>query len=167
MIRKRFSTRDPAQVTGYAVALPDDTSPACSPVWFSGGKLAPDLTLPKLRPRWPGARPAAANPELTAAERNAIWAHALRSASDATAQIRFYATTDPNAAADAAWAAADTLHIAASALGSRTLRQAADSFDRAARAPHRRLPRPTPAGDERRQGVTWPTGGWAKERPGS
>ena len=40
--------------------------------------------------------------------------------------------------ADAAWAAADTLHAAAAALGSRVLRQAADSYDRAARAPYGR-----------------------------
>lgn len=150
MLRKRFSIRDPGQVTGYAVALPDDLSPSGSHVWFSGGKLAPDLTLPKLRHRWPPAAPAP-SPEFTPTERNAIWAHAVRSAADATAQIRFYSTTDPNAAADAAWAAADTLRIAASALRSRTLRQAADSFDRAARAPHRRLPRPAPAGNNLRR----------------
>jgi hypothetical protein len=150
MIRKRFSTRNPGQITGYAVALPDDLSPSGSPVWFSGGKLAPDLTLPKLQHRWrPGA--VAPSAEFTRTERNSIWAHAIRSAADATAQIRFYSTTDPNAAADAAWAAADTLHVAASALRSRTLRRAADSFDRAARAPHRRLPRPAPAGDNLRQ----------------
>jgi hypothetical protein len=38
-------------------------------------------------------------------------------------------------AADAAWAAADTLHVAASALGSRVLRQPADAHDRASRPP--------------------------------
>ena len=43
---------------------------------------------------------------------------------------------DDPAAADAAWAAADTLHVRP-ALGSRVLRQAADSFDRAARVPLR------------------------------
>ena len=68
------------------------------------------------------------------------------SAAEAASQIRFYSAADPNAAADAAWAAADTLHVAAAALGSRALRQAADSFERAARAPYGRLPRPAPAG---------------------
>ncbi len=48
-------------------------------------------------------------------------------------------------------AAADTLHVTASALGSRVLRQAADSFERAARAPHGRLPRPASAGNNLRQ----------------
>ena len=53
--------------------------------------------------------------------------------------MRFTGPDDP-AAADAAWAAADTLHAAAAALGSRVLRQAADSYDRAARAPYGRVP---------------------------
>jgi len=76
----------------------------------------------------------------------AIWDHAARTAADATAQIRQLATTgDPAAAADAAWAAGDTLHIAAAALGSRVIRQAAAAYDRAARAPYGRIPRPTPA----------------------
>ena len=47
--------------------------------------------------------------------------------------------------------AADTLHAAAAALGSRVLRQAADAYDRAARAPYGRIPAPTPAGDSLRR----------------
>ncbi len=66
----------------------------------------------------------------------------------ASAHIRsLLAGNDPGAAADAAWATADTLHAAAAALGSRILRQAADAYDRAARAPYGRTPAPTPAGD--------------------
>ena len=55
-VRKRFSTRNPGEVTGYAVALTGDTTREGGPVWFGGGKLAADLTLPKLRCRW-DARP--------------------------------------------------------------------------------------------------------------
>jgi hypothetical protein len=146
LVRKRFSTRNPAEVTGYAVALPGDTTRAGTPVWFGGGKLAPDLTLPKLRCRWQPAR-AVPGEQFTPAERNAIWEHAARTTADASDQIRHLAATNPAAAADAAWAAADTLHVAASALRSRVLRQAADSYDRAARAPYGRIPRPTPAGN--------------------
>lgn len=51
LVRKRFSTRNPGEITGYAVALPHDTTAAGGPVWFGGGKLAADLTLPKLRSR--------------------------------------------------------------------------------------------------------------------
>jgi len=60
-VRKRFSAKNPGQVTGYAVALPGDAGKDGGPVWFSGGKLAPDLTFPKLSCRWagPAPRPAA------------------------------------------------------------------------------------------------------------
>ncbi len=40
--------------------------------------------------------------------------------------------------------------MAAAALGSRALRQAADSFERAARQPHGRIPASTPAGNQLR-----------------
>ncbi|HET9973155.1 MAG TPA: hypothetical protein VFQ68_33330 [Streptosporangiaceae bacterium] len=87
----------------------------------------------------------------TAAERNAIWEHAARAAEDAADRVRLLAGTDPAAAADAAWAASDTLHVAATVLGSRILRQAADAYDRAARAPYARIPAPTPAGNQLRR----------------
>lgn len=52
-VRLRYSTIQPAEVTGYAVGLRSDTTGADNgPVWFGGGKLAPDLTLPRLRTRW-------------------------------------------------------------------------------------------------------------------
>jgi hypothetical protein len=151
LIRRRFSTRTPDQVTGYAVALPGDTAKDGGPVWYSGGKLAADLTWPKLRHRWtqpprttPGGGP------LTAGEQKAIWEHAAQVAADATARIRALAGTNPAAAADAAWAASDTLHMAAAALGSPALRRAADIYDRAARAPYGRIPPPSPAGNQLR-----------------
>jgi hypothetical protein len=150
LIRRRFSTTTPGQVTGYAVALPGDTAKDGGPIWYSGGKLAADLTWPKLRHRWthPGAAPA--DEPLTAADQKAIWEHAAQVAADATAQIRALAGTNPAAAADAAWAASDTLHVAAAALGSPALRQAADTYDRAARVPYGRIPAPSPAGNQLR-----------------
>ena len=150
LVRSRLSARNPGQITGYAVALPGDTAKDGSPVWYGGGKLAADLTWPKIRQRWnqadsiPGDR-------FTPVERNAIWEHAARAADNAAAQIRLLAGSDPAAAADAAWAAGDTLHVAAAALGSHILRQAADAYDRAARAPYGRIPRPSPAGNRLRQ----------------
>ena len=150
LVRQRFSAKNPGQVTGYAVALPGDTGKDGGPVWFGGGKLAADLSWPKLRCRWAGPGTAPGDP-FTAAERNAIWDHAARAADQAAAQIRALAGTDPAAAADAAWAASDTLHAAAAALRSRPLRQAADAYDRAARAPYARVPAPTPAGNSLRR----------------
>src|SRR5580658_3573604 len=54
MVRKRYSTMNPDEVTGYAVGLPGHAARDGGTVWYGGGKLAADLTLPKLRSRWPG-----------------------------------------------------------------------------------------------------------------
>ncbi|MGH3410806.1 MAG: hypothetical protein ACRDRJ_51175, partial [Streptosporangiaceae bacterium] len=149
LVRLRYSTRNPGQVTGYAVALPGDTTRNGQPVWYGGGKLAADLTWPKLQQRW--TRPARPDTPLTAAETDALWEYAARTAADATARIRSCtATGNPAAAADAAYAASDALHTAAAALGSRALRQAADAYDRAARQPWGQIPAPTPAGNQLR-----------------
>jgi hypothetical protein len=78
-----------------------------------------------------------------------VFDHAAQAAANATAHIRA-AATSPAAAADAARAASDTLHVAAALLGSRPLREAADFYDRAAREPHGRIPAPTPAGNQLR-----------------
>ncbi|MGW6588393.1 relaxase/mobilization nuclease domain-containing protein [Streptomyces globisporus] len=40
------------KVTGYSVAMPGDRNPEQTPIWFSGARLAPDLTLPRVRERW-------------------------------------------------------------------------------------------------------------------
>jgi hypothetical protein len=151
LARMRFSVKDPGQVTGYSVALPGDTTKDGGPVWYGGGKLAADLSWPKLRQRWTQPRSTPGAGRLTGEERNAVWDRATRVAADAAAQIRTLAWTDPAAAADAAWATSDTLHVAAAMLGSRILRQAADAYDRAARSPYGRIPPPTPAGNRLRQ----------------
>ncbi|MFI6209171.1 relaxase/mobilization nuclease domain-containing protein [Streptomyces sp. NPDC051041] len=39
-------------VTGYSVALPGDRDGGQRPVWFSGSRLAADLSLPRVRERW-------------------------------------------------------------------------------------------------------------------
>jgi hypothetical protein len=58
LVKLRTSDHDPGEVTGYAVALPAvDDRAGRAPVFFSGGRLAPELSLPKLRHRW-GAPPA-------------------------------------------------------------------------------------------------------------
>ena len=151
LVRKRFSVTNSGQVTGYSVALPGDTTTKGGPVWYGGGKLAADLSWPKLRQRWTPHRITPGAAGLTAAERNAAWDHATRAAADAAAHIRAMAPTHPAAAADAAWATSGTLHVAAAVLGSRILRQAADAYDRAARPPYGRIPPPSPAGNQLRQ----------------
>ena len=72
-------------------------------------------------------------------------------AANATEHIRAFGATSPGAAADAAQAAVDTLHVAAAMLRNRTLREAAGFYKRAAREPFGRIPLPTKAGNQLRQ----------------
>src|SRR5215470_17979787 len=55
LVRERYSSLNPDQVTGYAVGLLGHTARDGGVVWYGGGKLAADLTLPKLRARWSGS----------------------------------------------------------------------------------------------------------------
>ena len=146
-VRLRRSSRDPGQVTGYAIALDDDRNPEGEPVWYGGGKLAADLSLPKLRARWAPARAGAA-PGPGPGGPDAAWDRAEAAAAEASGQL------DPGHpgpdAGDIAWAAADVLRAAAAVLGSPALRLAADAYDRAARPPWGRLPPPSPAGSQLR-----------------
>jgi len=50
LVRPRFETGGEKAVVGYSVAL--RTRAADTPIWFGGGKLAKDLTLPHLRQFW-------------------------------------------------------------------------------------------------------------------
>jgi len=154
LVRLRFSELNPGQVTGYSVALPGHADGDGQPLWYGGGRLSAGLTLPRLRQRWDASRCAGTDRpaafQFTTAERDAIYQHAAREAAAAATHIRHCSVNDPGRAADAAWAAADTLHAAAWALDSRVLRRAADSYDRAARARHGRTPRPTREGSQLR-----------------
>jgi hypothetical protein len=149
-VRPRYSSKNPGQVTGYAVALNGDVNKDGKPVWYSGGKLAADLTWSKLALHWHPARQVT-DIKLTPAEQATLFDHAAKVAANATAHIRASAATSPGAAADAAQAAADTLHVAAAMLHSRPLREVADFHERAAREPFGRIPRPTKGGNQLRQ----------------
>ena len=151
LVRLRFSERCPDQVTGYAVGLPGHNAHDGTPLWYGGGRLAAGLTLPRLRASWALPRN---GPErsgtfrCTGPERNAIFDHAARQAHLAAEHLRFAARSDPTIGADAAWAAADALHVAARVLDNRELRRAADSYDRAARAQFGRIPHATLTGKQ-------------------
>ncbi len=175
LVRERQSERNPGQVTGYAVALAESVGVGGQPIFFGGGKLAADLTLPKLRRRWEPTEPAgtaagqrgqaAGSPSsssaatddgagqdrhrLTPEERARIWEQASAAAARATEQVRTAARTDPRAAGDAAWAASDFLASAARVVEGRRggpLTAAATQYDRAARELWGRLPAPSQAG---------------------
>jgi Relaxase/Mobilisation nuclease domain len=50
LLRPRFETGGKEAVVGYSVAV--RTRDGTAPIWFGGGKLAKDLTLPNLRQFW-------------------------------------------------------------------------------------------------------------------
>ncbi len=170
-----MSERNVGEITGYAVALPDRYDTGGKPIYFGGGKLAPDLTLPKLQRRWNGpaagtasstgpaasaARQAAGGEQasrpprtdrfgLTDMERLRIWKQAILAAGAASEHIAASARTDPGAAADAAWAASDFLAAAGRVVEGRPggpLTAAAQDYDNAARELFGRPPAPSAAG---------------------
>jgi hypothetical protein len=144
-VRLRHSSQRPGEVTGYAVGLPGDTAASGGQVWYGGGKLAADLTLPKLRRRW-AAGTASGREQLSAADRRDIYAYAAEVASHAAREIK----TGHRGRADTARAAADVLTVAAEATGNPELRRAADALMRAARAPWGRIPAASPGGQRLR-----------------
>jgi hypothetical protein len=151
LVRLRFSEINPGEVTGYSVTLPGHTGPDGAPRWYGGGRLADGLTLPQLRRYWnqdgSATAPRAGSFRFTAPEREAFYRHATQQATAATEHIRRSAGSDPAAAADTAWAAAATFHAAARAIRDPALRNAADTYDRAARMAYGKIPRRTSEGD--------------------
>jgi hypothetical protein len=150
MVKLRESTRQPGEVTGYAVALPGvHTAADGQPIYFSGGRLAPDLTLPKLRQRWGDPSPAGPRRHrvrVGRAERVRAMREAGATARAAAEEMRRTAQSDPGAAQAAAEAAADTLRAVAFAVEGRRggpVTDAAEVFDRAARARYREAGRAT------------------------
>lgn len=169
LVRERLSPAT-GDLTGYSVALAGgDQDSAGEPIFYGGGRLASDLTLPKVRARFgeaPAVRPlqAAADPgtpptggvtavgpapRLSAPEREQVWQQAQHAAEQATRVISGHAQ-DPAAAADAAWAASDFLAGAARLVAgdgrAGPLEQAARDLDRAAREQWGRVPAPSQAG---------------------
>ena len=171
LVRRRCDPRSPDTVTGYAVALPGDRTRDGQPVWFGGGKLAADLSWPKLAVRWPdtrqddrrrhGHRPSGRqHPDgrlfgrlLSGQDRIAVWRDAARLAGDAAVEVRRLADLDPAAASDIAHATRDTLAATARVIEGRRggpLTDAADAYDRAARELHGRPSQPAVMADSLR-----------------
>ncbi|MEV3927455.1 relaxase/mobilization nuclease domain-containing protein [Actinomadura coerulea] len=152
LVKTRESARTPGEITGYAVALPHHTNQEGQPVWFSGGRLAANLTLPKLRHRWSAShgsipfdrRAFSRSIESTHQERSAAYQQAARAAATATWQMRHI--QDPAVWADVAAATSDVLHVTAAITGNRELARTADFYDRAAREPYGYQSPPTPYG---------------------
>ncbi|MBC2869856.1 relaxase/mobilization nuclease domain-containing protein [Streptomyces mexicanus] len=116
-------------VTGYSVALPGDRDGKQQPVWFSGSRLAPDLSLPRVRERWQRQVAAAT------AEPAGVWRVAEQKVRAASEQLG--AGGLRQGAGDVA--ALGDLIVVAAVLSPDAIRdqmrRAAVEFERAARAP--------------------------------
>ncbi|MFB7465198.1 relaxase/mobilization nuclease domain-containing protein [Streptomyces sp. NPDC056224] len=130
LIRRRIAPS--GDTLGYTVALPEDRNKDGAPVHYSGSKLAPDLSLPRLRERWTDAptQPTTAQASAPASTRRratgALW----------QAVLLIDHGDDGTVAAQIA-AAGEVLDALAktSAAHTRTqLRQAATAFERATRS---------------------------------
>jgi len=140
VVRER---RDPdGQLSGYAVGRRE---PAGETVLFGGGKLAADLSLPKLLARWQATGDAdeavepvvAVEPE----QRVALWEQASGAAAQAAEEVRLLIHTATEGASvdsgDAAAAVAEVLAGASRLIegdADGPLTQAARDYDRAGRA---------------------------------
>jgi hypothetical protein len=151
LVRLRRQEED-AAIVGYAVALPGDRGDNCRPIFFGGGRLAADLSWPKLAARWSGGSRTSGTPatRLTPHERTAAWRDATAVASSASIQLRSLIGTDAAAASDLAYAAADVISVTSRVVEGRRngpLTAAADDYDRAARELYGRIPAATPSGE--------------------
>ena len=152
LVRLRESSINPGEITGYAVGLPSHHNAEGETVWYGGGKLAPDLTLPKLRHRWPadtGDRPPPQGKSTTAtrpepAQRAETFRRAAQTARNAAEDLKHLTATGQHGPAVAvAQAAADVLTAAARSVEGRRggpITAAAEAFDRASRLDHGRPP---------------------------
>jgi len=62
LVEARHSQKFPGELSGYKVALEAYRTKDGGPVWYGGGKLAPNLSLPQLQARWqPPRAPQAPN----------------------------------------------------------------------------------------------------------
>ncbi|MFE6977035.1 relaxase/mobilization nuclease domain-containing protein [Streptomyces sp. NPDC057682] len=135
LIRKRAAPS--GDLLGYKVALPDDLNKDGEPVFYPGARLAPDLSLPRIRERWSTNGPAVRQQEevRTGAGRSAA---ARRATASALWQTVLVFGHDEDAVAAAHIAAAgevlDALAATSAAHTRRELRDAATAFERASRS---------------------------------
>jgi hypothetical protein len=145
LIRPRYADDSHSRVTGYAVAEQDGRQAHSSrtrtrgPVWFGGGKLASDLTLPRLRERWQ------ADPGVTTTEALAAWS----AVSTFTRSPRKTLSTGKAAFADGHMGnAADALAAAATSLEGEQPGPLSEAARRMARAAQEETARRSPAAAE-------------------
>ena len=150
LIRPRYAD-DPGTrtVTGYAVAAKDGRQAysrktgKTGPIWFGGGKLASDLTLPALRRRW---EPSGQGASAARAEALAAWSAAASLDDRPGTTASRPQTTRPGPIQIDASAAADLLAAAATACEPGAPGQLSQAARHMARAAQYAAPAPRRAG---------------------
>ncbi|MEU0687747.1 relaxase/mobilization nuclease domain-containing protein [Streptomyces uncialis] len=120
------------EVTGYSLAAPGDTNGQGEPIWYGGSKLAPDLSLNRLRERLPDQETAGRPQHI--AEPGGPWRRAETALREARVSVE--SGEDPVAQAQLD-AFGDTLHsLALMTDGAQQadLHEAAKAFNRARRS---------------------------------
>ncbi|MFD9288302.1 relaxase/mobilization nuclease domain-containing protein [Streptomyces sp. NPDC060030] len=136
LIRKREAPS--GDLLGYKVALPDDRNKNGEPVFYPGARLAPDLSLPRIRERWSADSdktgsldsPGSASPNSPSAARR-------RTATAAWVAIGVVEDGDDAVAAAYVAATGEVLDALAKSSAAHTrseLRDAANAFERASRS---------------------------------
>lgn len=143
-IRVRWKTAADGAAVGYAVALPGDVTAAGDPVWFSGGELAADLTLPKLQARWataPAPQPVDRTDDgrVSPNGRQEVLVEAEQIVSRAASQLRA-GTADGDSVAHSTSEVLAALARACDRASLGVITDASDAFDRAARTPRTVVP---------------------------
>lgn len=138
LVRKRAAPS--GDLLGYKVALPDDVNKDGEPVFYPGARLAPDLSLPRIRERWSGET----GPDQTSGQADAVPAGptspaaARRATASAAWQAVLVVEHGDDGVAAAHIAAAgevlDALAKTSAAHTRRELRDAAAVFERASRS---------------------------------
>ncbi|WP_107085086.1 relaxase/mobilization nuclease domain-containing protein [Streptomyces maremycinicus] len=138
LIRKRAAPS--GDLLGYKVALPDDLNKDGEPVFYPGARLAPDLSLPRIRERWSGDTGTDPTPrqEDTVRTGPGTPASARRRTASAAWHAVLIVEHGDDAVAAAHIAAAgevlDALAKTSAAHTRRELRDAATAFERASRS---------------------------------
>jgi hypothetical protein len=138
LIRQRAAPS--GDLLGYKVALPDDLNKDGEPVFYPGARLAPDLSLPRIRERWSGNAQDDPAPRQEEAVRTGPGAPAA--ARRRTASAAWHAVLIVDHGEDAVAAAhiaatgevLDALAKTSAAHTRRELREAAWAFERASRS---------------------------------
>ncbi|MFK0284208.1 relaxase/mobilization nuclease domain-containing protein [Streptomyces sp. NPDC090499] len=135
LIRKRAAPS--GDLLGYKVALPDDLNKDGEPIFYPGARLAPDLSLPRIRERWSGDTPASRQEDAIRTGPGSPAAARRRTASAVWQAVLVVEHGDDAVAAAHIAAAGEVLDALAKTSAAHTrreLRDAAAAFERASRS---------------------------------